>query len=299
MFSGSSRVWRTLTCKVSRFWTSNWSFSPVVRFIKFHANHWKSFCGLWCSAHMFHISTAQSGGLDGSFSTQGLAEEATSLSIGHVDGCWWGYLGPTAGLGNDSTALFEVLEPRLIILAALGLFMGVIIRTNVHIGLWRHAMNDARCTTYTKLGLSKFALSWNCKRSWLLVMSMFCLLQWIRRLLGWGPILWFQKSTFTESQPWGLVLLRGSHGLMGTQNWELQAGQTGQRLICLVTWYICEFPQWHSTLVDMLATVMGCRLLHVSFNCLLWTYFKETQSLSHTVAPVTLWQLCCMARVHG
>ena len=113
----------------------------------------------------------------------------------------------------------------------------------------------------------------------------------IRRLLGWGPILWFQKSTFTESQPWGLVLLRGSHGLMGTQNWELQAGQTGQRVICLVHLRISP--------VDMLATVMGCRLLHVSFSCLLWTYFKETQSLSHTVAPVTLWQLCWMARVHG
>jgi hypothetical protein len=178
--------------------------------------------------------------------------------------------------------------------------MGVIIRTNVHIGLWRHAMNDARCTTYTKLGLSKFALSWNCKRSWLLVMSMFCLLQSIRRLLGSGPIL---NPYYGSKKALSLNLSHEAWSCCAEAMvwWAHKIGnfKLARQGKDWSVWYICEFPQWHSTLVDMLATVMGCRLLHVSFSCLLWTYFKETQSISHTVAPVTLWQLCWMARVHG
>ena len=115
--------------------------------------------------------------------------------------------------------------------------LGVTIRTNLHIGLGREAKNDAQCTTYTKPGFVQACTIVGLQTlSWLLVISMLCLPQLIKRLLGWGPILWFQDfpSISTESRPWGLVVLRWSHGLMGTQNCKLQAGQTGQRLICLV-----------------------------------------------------------------
>ena len=77
-------------------------------------------------------------------------------------------------------------------------------------------MNDARCMTYTKLGLCKLALSWNCKRSRLLVMSM---------ASGLGPhyeqhFQWISaiRPGLAARKPWS-----DGHTKLGTSSWPDRA----------------------------------------------------------------------------